>query len=110
LAVAVSPDGKRIAAAGSGDTVTIWSTQDFQARSVSTQLSAVDALAFARDSRRLAVGGSDSSIQMWDTDALQMLPALAGHSGNIRALVYSPDGRRLASGSDDKTVALWPGN
>jgi TIR domain/WD domain, G-beta repeat len=110
LAVAVSPDGRRIAAAGSGDTVTIWSTQDFQARSVSTQLSAVDALAFARDSRRLAVGGSDSSIQMWDTDALQMLPALAGHSGNIRALVYSPDGRRLASGSDDKTVALWPGN
>jgi hypothetical protein len=110
LAVAVSPDGKRIAAAGSGDTVTIWSTQDFQARSVSTQLSAVDALAFARDSRRLAVGGSDSSIQMWDIDALQALPALAGHSGNIRALVYSSDGRRLASGSDDKTVALWPGN
>jgi hypothetical protein len=110
LAVAVSPDGKRIAAAGSGDVVVVWNTLDFQAHTFSTQLSAVDALAFAHDSRRLAVGGSDSSIQMWDANAGQAIHPLPGHSGNIRALVYSPDGRRLASGSDDRTVGIWPGN
>jgi len=110
LGLAVSPDGGHIAAAGSGDTVTIWDTVNFQAHSLSTQLGAVDALAFAHDSRRLAVGGSDSSIQMWDINAGQMLRSLAGHSGGIRALAFSPDGRRLASGSDDRTVGIWPGN
>jgi WD40 repeat protein len=110
LAVSVAPDGKHIAAAGSGDTVVIWDTQYFQAHTLSTQLSAVDALAFAHDGRHLAVGGSDSSIQIWDIDAGQFLRSLAGHSGGIRALAFSPDGRRLASGSDDRTVGIWPGN
>ena len=94
-----------------GSSVVILNAANLQQLHVlSTQLSAVNALAFARDSRRLAIGGSDTGIQIWDTDAAQLMHSLTGHSASIRALALSPDGRRLASGSDDRTVAVWPAN
>ncbi len=64
------------------------------------------ALAFSPDSRILASGGSDRSIELRDTETFTLQKMCGGHSGAITSLAFTPDGQLVSSGMDT-TVRIW---
>jgi WD40 repeat protein/tRNA A-37 threonylcarbamoyl transferase component Bud32 len=127
--LAFAPDGRSLAVAGSGHTVTVslWdpSTGERQggltdpgsvstgARSLPTALPtgeqalAVHAVAFSSDSATLAAAGSDGVIRLWDIASGELRLTFSGHVGAVRHLAFAPDGRTLASLGQDNVLNLW---
>jgi WD40 repeat protein len=115
-AVAYSPDGKRLAAAGNKAVSLI----DVATGDVIDQLTGlagkVTALAYSRDGRTLAVGtgkeGQAGEIHLYSvrTDgslAETPRPVLAGHRDVILDIAWSPDNRTLATCGYDRLIKLW---
>jgi WD40 repeat protein/serine/threonine protein kinase len=109
--VAVSPDGRRIAApsrdlATGNHSVRVWN-MDWDAkthtefRTLKGHRGYVWKVAFSPDGRYLASGSWDSTVKIWDLEAPESAEpvTLRGHAGFVQSLAFSPDGRRLASGS-----------
>jgi WD40 repeat protein len=97
-ALAVSADGKTLATAGPGGTLTVWDLAS--AKEVATlkgHTGDVNAVAFTRDGHVLASGGADKTIRLWDPATGKDLGTLSGHHSEVRALAFTPDGKTLAS-------------
>jgi sugar lactone lactonase YvrE/mono/diheme cytochrome c family protein len=111
-AVAFSPDGQTVYAAG-GEAgiigiVRSWRTEDgAPLHAFEGHLDAAYALALSPDGKRLATGAYDQKIRLWDTTTGRETAVLKGHNGAINGLAFRPDGQVLASASSDRTVKLW---
>jgi len=111
--VAISPDGRWLAAGGMNGQLILWSLATGEvAASTKPHSGWLLGLAFSPDSQVLATGGGDQLIALWDvaTNTIPMqrkLGTLKGHRNEIWWLAYSSDGRRIVSGSKDATAKLW---
>jgi WD40 repeat protein/uncharacterized caspase-like protein len=113
--VAFSPDGTRLAAAGQGGFVHLWTRgPDGNWRAdppLDADCERIEKIAFAAAGRRLAAVTSDYGIRLWDmADAspVELDAAAAGlEDVPVRALAVSPDGARFATGADDGQVMVW---
>jgi WD40 repeat protein len=111
LAVAFSPDSRRLAAAGADGAVRVWAWNGRTVSGPPTILRGHDGdvmcAVFSPDGRALATAGADGTIRVWAADGTGTPRELRGHDGAVWALTYSPDGSRLASAGNDKTIRLW---
>ena len=105
-AVAFSPDGTRLATAGSS--VGVWSTKTGRRLfDLGRGAGPFNDVAFSADGRRLAAGGSKGLATIWDATngrRLESLESPVGGTG-IYALAFDPEGKRIAA--DDGVGDLW---
>lgn len=109
-AVAFSPDGHLVAAAGWDHTVWWWNVSTGVSRNSGRRGHAdpVMAVAFSPDGQLLATASHDRTVRLWNpTTGKRIGDPLIGHTGAILDLAFSPDGHLLATASNDKTVRLW---
>jgi WD40 repeat protein len=108
FAIAVSPDGTRLASSGSSDgTVHLWSMPKGElAGKLEGHAASVKAVAFSPDGN-LLVTGSHKTVRVWGIPKGEKKHFLQEHSDMVNAVAVSPDGTWLASGSSDRKVCLW---
>jgi WD40 repeat protein/tetratricopeptide (TPR) repeat protein/tRNA A-37 threonylcarbamoyl transferase component Bud32 len=112
LGVAYSPDGKRLASAGSDKLVKVWDLAAAkELRTLEGHSDFVTCVAYSPDGHVLASGGGPfkgpGEIKVWDAATGQELRGMKGLPGTVLCLAFSPDSRLLASGNRDGTVTLW---
>jgi WD40 repeat protein len=114
-AVAISPDGQRIAVGGTpfglgklGVLIHVLSLETGQVQQVlKGNREIISSLAFSSDGKRLLASSNDGIAVIYDVTTGQALHELTGHKDRIFSAVFSPDGKRVATASPDRTGRLW---
>ena len=120
-AMALSPDGRWLAAAGFMGSNTKYQDAirlyDFSTGKLVALLrghtDVVLSLAFSPDSRYLVSGQggiSNHIALLWDVKSQRGLQVLRGHTDDIYAVAFSPDSKRVVTGSYDHSLRLWQVN
>jgi WD40 repeat protein len=108
-AVAISPDGSRLAAARFGPTAKIWDLRS--GRLLATLRGHGDlvfSITFSPDGSRVATASRDGTTKVWDGRTGRLVRTIRGTgSGSLWGAVFSPDGKLLATAGDDTTARLW---
>ncbi len=108
LAVAFSPDGKRLVSSGNDGTNHLWDPLTGKLlESLSGHQESVTELTFNPTGTLLATGSLNSTIKVWNLPEPHLVRTIRGHAGAVEGLTFSPDGRRLASASRDGTIKIW---
>jgi eukaryotic-like serine/threonine-protein kinase len=108
LAVAVSPDGRRIATASGDTTAKIWdAASGRELLTLKGHRDWIKRVAFSPDGRRIVTASHDQTARVWDVATGRELFTLKGHSDVVGSALFSPDGRKIVTGSWDKTAKVW---
>jgi WD40 repeat protein len=105
--LAISADGKFLAAASLDGTVTVWDTAEWKETRDLKADEGILTLAFSPDGTKLATGGWENVVQIWDMNTGKELGGLAGHTAPISSVAFSPRGDQVVSASLDQTVRVW---
>jgi WD40 repeat protein len=114
-AVAISQDGRVMAAQTGGDKVVVW---DLVSRRPMAELPSSDSmeiLGLSATGSLLAVGTYNARrepmVEVWDVQARKISRTLT-HPSPVRSLAFSPDGTLLATFDNQGTIALveWAAN
>lgn len=110
-ALAWSPDGLHIAAAGERpEHVYLWQAlsgtmvQIYQGHTRS-----IWALAWAPGGQHLASAGNDRAVRVWNIHSPRAVYTYQEHRNWVQALAWSPTGGLIASGDENNQVHLWEG-
>jgi WD40 repeat protein len=121
IAVALSPDGSRVATGHREKGVHIWNAKTGECERVLQGLQGeVWSLAFSPDGKRLAAADTRRTICIYPLEGGDPIaipeahgpPRRVGQPTNlpeyhVRSLVFAPDSRRLLSVSNDHSACLW---
>lgn len=108
--VAVSPDGRWVAAGGYDDEIVVYDKESLNpVATLSGHTHDLRALAFSPDSRMLATGGRDKIIRLWNVPNFSEAGIREGHQDTVRALTWTTDGQLVSSGSD-RRILVWDAN
>jgi WD40 repeat protein len=119
-ALAVSADGRRVAAGSANDRfyrvtyhdpdtrVLVWDADNGeQITALPGSVNGHRCVAFAPDERTVAAGGEDHCTYIWELATGAVRAKLKGHEGPVTSLAFTADSRVLYSGSSDTTILSW---
>jgi WD40 repeat protein len=105
-ALALTPDGKHLAAGGIDASVWELATGK-KIAGVNGHRGIINAVALTPDAKTLVTASADNSVKIWDTATSTERKTLSGHDRSMNCLVLTPNGKILAAGSSDGKVSLW---
>jgi len=95
-AVAISPDGKLLAAGALDSSITLFDVATGSAvRTLTGHSGGISSLAFSPDGKTLASGSLDNSAKLWNVATGETVRTLAGHTGSVPAVGSTQTGRGL---------------
>lgn len=113
-AVAFTPSGDHLLAAGAGGIVQAWDTTSWQRRPdlVLAARNTILGLAVSPDGRTVVAAGVDGyatlwDLASWDTASGRDEAPLRGHTDWIWSVAFGPDGRTLVTGGADRMTIIW---
>lgn len=111
-AIAISPDGSRLAVAcgspGKSGEVRLIDYATGNVLTVCGRTSDVVLdVAYSPDGTRLVAGGADGLIRVMDAATGNVQQTIASHADWVNALAWSDDGKKLASASRDKSAKVY---
>lgn len=111
LTVALSPDGKRLAAAGRDKTLRTWSLEAAEGpallKAMTGHEDAILRLVYSPDGKTLVSSSADRSLKVWDAATLEEKRVLSGQPDWVQALAFSPDGRQVVAGRYDGSLSFY---
>jgi WD40 repeat protein/transcriptional regulator with XRE-family HTH domain len=108
LSVAVSADGKSLAAGTADSEIRLWSMEDGTLEGVlKGHTDWVRSISIDYSGALLASASEDQTVRLWNLSTQRCQAILRGHTGRVYVVAFSPNGTYLASASEDKTVRLW---
>uniref|UniRef100_A0A0C9S4R3 TSA: Wollemia nobilis Ref_Wollemi_Transcript_22636_1472 transcribed RNA sequence n=1 Tax=Wollemia nobilis TaxID=56998 RepID=A0A0C9S4R3_9CONI len=109
LAVAWSPDGKRLACSTMDGTIAVFDVPRAKfLYNLEGHYMPVRSLVFSPTNSRVLFSASDDThIHMYDVENKSLICAMSGHSSWVLSIDANPDSTAIASGSSDRTVRLW---
>ena len=106
--VTFSPDGTRIASAGTDDIVKIWETDSGKlVHRLKGHKAEVHSVAFSPDGTLVVSGSHDKTIKLWDAATGRLIETFGADTETVSSVAFSADGTRMLMGSWDNAVRLW---
>lgn len=111
-AVALSPDGGRLAVGGGRwkgtAEVKVFDVATGAELAVLPAVGSVNAVVFSPDGRAIAAAGKDSAVRVWGTADWRPRGEPTPVPGEVLGLAFAPDGRTLAVAGEDGLLRLLP--
>lgn len=104
-ALAISPDGRRLASGSADGVLRIWELSSGQeAATLSGHTGRIMSLDWNPDGERVISGSADFTARIWDLRSRRSVAELKMQDW-VRSVAYSPNGRWIATGSGSGFVA-----
>jgi hypothetical protein len=111
--LAVSADGKKLAAGDSSDRlVNVWDLSPGYAaarleQSIENHADWVQGIAFAPDSKHLLTASRDKTAKVWDLTAKESVLTFPDHQNGVNGVAVKPDGKLAFSVGEDGVLRTW---
>jgi WD40 repeat protein len=107
--LAISPNGRTLAAAANYGTVVLWDLRTHRrVAEITAGTSRIKSIAFSLDGRLFVTGDEDGAIRLWSAQTYRQLGRpIEMHSRTLGSVALSPDGRTLATGQLNGPLSLW---
>jgi tricorn protease-like protein/mono/diheme cytochrome c family protein len=112
FAVAVSPDGKKLAAGGCDKIVHVWDIGEGIAKAkpeqtIENHADWIFGIAFSPDNKLLFTCSRDKTAKIWDMEAKSSTLTFAEHQNSVYDVAVKPDGKLCFSAGEDGQVRVW---
>jgi len=106
--IAISPDGKLVAAGSKDRTVSVFdiASGDLVARLRGHQ-GYVEGVTFSHDGKHLATTSVDTSVRIWNTNDWSVATVLRGATETVRGANWSANDAQIVACSPDKQLLVW---